>query len=237
MPNPGTFRGKRGAYLLSQAGFYKQAVKENKVADANKKIIQGYFRRFPPEHPFDWEPTDAFLEGVDDDALEDEVKPPERADYESALASGEGEEDIRVRKERDEARFQTAVSEYEARCERIRDQIPVRETIYHTLTVLTYSWIENRAPHGIHTQNGEQVKGTRQNYEGPSEGHTGEGQETSENFCPGTLVHRLEGDCLEGVPARDGEGVRPPRGVYRVSEGSGEEAQSGEDVEREEGAL
>lgn len=126
MPNPGTFRGKRGAYLLAQAPFYKEAIKENKGSDAARKIIRSFFKRFPPEYPNSWEPTDEFLKSVDDDAIVEERVRPRREDFDSLAEEGEGEEELAKKREGDEGRYQAALSLFEEADAREKDLIPVR---------------------------------------------------------------------------------------------------------------
>lgn len=118
MVNPGTFRGKRGEFLKSQYPFYKQAVKDNKASDAILKIIRGYFKRFPPQLGMVTEPSNAAMESVDDDAMDDECSPPRREDYVSG--EGEGSEDAAEKK------FEDAMTAYLAAGALEKELIPVR---------------------------------------------------------------------------------------------------------------
>ena len=78
MVNPGTFRGLRKEFLLGQKATYKEGITGGYAADALAIIQRRYFKRFPPELPLDEEPSLESLAGVDDDAPDEELQPPDR---------------------------------------------------------------------------------------------------------------------------------------------------------------
>ncbi len=77
MVNPGTFIGLRKEFLDSQKDIYAAAVKGNHVADTVADIQRRYFKRFPVTLSHTVEPTKESLAAVDDDAPDDEMKPPD----------------------------------------------------------------------------------------------------------------------------------------------------------------
>lgn len=77
MVNPGTFTGRRKAFLDSQAELYAAAVKDKHVADTVADIQRRYFKRFPITLSHTEEPTQEFLDAVDNDAPEPELLRPE----------------------------------------------------------------------------------------------------------------------------------------------------------------
>ena len=76
MVNPGTFSGLRKAFLDSQQDIYAAAVQGKHVADTVADIQRRYFKRFPITLSHSEEPTKEFLDAVDDDAPDPELKPP-----------------------------------------------------------------------------------------------------------------------------------------------------------------
>ncbi|PPR03500.1 hypothetical protein CVT24_012667 [Panaeolus cyanescens] len=58
MVNPGAFKGKRKEYMISRKKDYGDAKDAGTIEDCLAEIIQTYFRMFPPDRPFDYEPTD-----------------------------------------------------------------------------------------------------------------------------------------------------------------------------------
>lgn len=77
MVNPGTFKGLRKEFLDSQKDLYAAAVQGNHVSDTVADIQRRYFKRFPVTLSHSEEPTKEFLDAVDDDAPDAELKPPE----------------------------------------------------------------------------------------------------------------------------------------------------------------
>lgn len=77
MVNPGTFTGRRKAFLDSQAELYAAAVKDKHVADTVADIQHHYFKCFPITLSHTKEPTQEFLDAIDDDAPEPELLHPE----------------------------------------------------------------------------------------------------------------------------------------------------------------
>lgn len=68
MPNPGSFHGARKAFLLSQKAEFAAAVKDHNAAEILSQILRRFFKRFPIDLPDDYEPSEAQLAAVDDDA-------------------------------------------------------------------------------------------------------------------------------------------------------------------------
>ncbi|PPR04544.1 hypothetical protein CVT26_002511 [Gymnopilus dilepis] len=93
MVNPGAFQGKRKEFLLAEKVAYAAAVEGDYAADAIANIQRRYFKRFPVELPPDQEPTQEFLDAVNDDEAdqepdlpqEDELTPEEYAKAMRAL--------------------------------------------------------------------------------------------------------------------------------------------------------
>ncbi|PPR07430.1 hypothetical protein CVT24_007229, partial [Panaeolus cyanescens] len=56
--NPGTFKGKQKEYLDSCKPEYEVANENEALEDCIAMIVQGYFCRFPPEMPLDYDLTD-----------------------------------------------------------------------------------------------------------------------------------------------------------------------------------
>lgn len=77
MVNPGTFIGLRKEFLDSQKDLYAAAVQGKHVTDTVADIQRRYFKRFPITLSHSKEPTKEFLDTVDDDAPDAELKPPE----------------------------------------------------------------------------------------------------------------------------------------------------------------
>ena len=78
MVNPGSFKGSRKEFLLSQAELFANAVIHSHVLDTIADIQRRYFKRYPPSLPHDEEPTAEWLAAVDDNAPDDEILPPRR---------------------------------------------------------------------------------------------------------------------------------------------------------------
>ena len=81
MFNPGTFSGRRKEFLDSQQELYAAAVKGGHIADAVADIQRRYFKRFPTTLLHTQDPTQEFLDAVDDNAPDPEVLPPQAADF------------------------------------------------------------------------------------------------------------------------------------------------------------
>lgn len=81
MVNPGSFSGRRKEFLNSQQDVYAAAVKGGHIADAVADIQRRYFKRFPTTLPHTQDPTQEFLDAVDDNAPDPEVSPPQAADF------------------------------------------------------------------------------------------------------------------------------------------------------------
>ncbi|THU82071.1 hypothetical protein K435DRAFT_808574 [Dendrothele bispora CBS 962.96] len=62
------FSGKRLAFLESQKDAFIIASKNNEGKAKKEEIVKAFFRRFPAKHEESWEPTDAELEAIDDNA-------------------------------------------------------------------------------------------------------------------------------------------------------------------------
>ena len=77
MVNPGSFQGLRKQFPDDQQEFYAAAVKDKHIADAVADIQRRYFKRFPLTLSHTQEPSEEFLAAVDDDAPDDEMKPPD----------------------------------------------------------------------------------------------------------------------------------------------------------------
>lgn len=78
MVNPGGFTGLRKEFLDAEQDAYNDAVAENRAADTLADIQRRYFKRFPLSLPFSEEPTAEFLDSVDDDAPDPELRPPSK---------------------------------------------------------------------------------------------------------------------------------------------------------------
>ncbi|KJA15176.1 hypothetical protein HYPSUDRAFT_149496, partial [Hypholoma sublateritium FD-334 SS-4] len=78
MVNPGGFSGLRKAFLDAEQETYNAAVEDNRAADTLADIQRRYFKRFPLSLPFSEEPTEEFLNSVDDAAPDPELKPPSK---------------------------------------------------------------------------------------------------------------------------------------------------------------
>lgn len=76
MVNPGGFLGIRRDFLDGEQEAYNAAVEGNHAADILADIQRRYFKRFPLSLPFSEEPTQEFLDSVDDNAPDPELKPP-----------------------------------------------------------------------------------------------------------------------------------------------------------------
>lgn len=76
MVNPGSFIGKRKEFLDSQKELYAAAVQDKHVADTVADIQRRYFKRFPLTLPHNQDPTQEFLDSVDDDAPDPELCHP-----------------------------------------------------------------------------------------------------------------------------------------------------------------
>ncbi|PPQ84248.1 hypothetical protein CVT24_012931 [Panaeolus cyanescens] len=77
MVNPGAFKGKRLAFMISCKPEYAKAVEDGTEGDAVASIQQRYFNRFPVDMGVDVEPTDEELAAVDDDAAPIEAIAPD----------------------------------------------------------------------------------------------------------------------------------------------------------------
>lgn len=77
MVNPGAFTGLRREFLDSQQDTYAAAVKGKHVADTVADIQRRYFKRFPITLSHSEDPSKEFLDAVDDDAPDPEMKPPD----------------------------------------------------------------------------------------------------------------------------------------------------------------
>lgn len=77
MVNPGAFSGSRRDFLDSQKDIYSNAVSANLVADTVADIQRRYFKRFPITLPHDQEPTQEWMDQVDDGAPEPDTLPPD----------------------------------------------------------------------------------------------------------------------------------------------------------------
>ncbi|PPQ84051.1 hypothetical protein CVT24_007929 [Panaeolus cyanescens] len=95
MVNPGTFRGQRKEYLTSCKPDYQAASDNGTLEDCLALIIQGYFRRFPPEMPLNYDPTDEEITK----AMEREYEEPSLPDAER-LSESEFEVEMARWKER-----------------------------------------------------------------------------------------------------------------------------------------
>lgn len=76
MVNPGSFTGKRREFLDSQKELYATAVRDKDVADTVADIQRRYFKRFPLTLAHNKDPTQEFLDSVDDDAPDTELIHP-----------------------------------------------------------------------------------------------------------------------------------------------------------------
>ena len=76
MVNPGTFSGLRKAFLDSQQDIYAAAVQGKNVTETVADIQRRYFKRFPIMLSHTKEPTKEFLDAVDGNAPDPELKPP-----------------------------------------------------------------------------------------------------------------------------------------------------------------
>ncbi len=81
MVNPGSFSGRRKVFLDSQQDIYAAAAKGGHIADAVADIQRRYFKCFPTTLPHTLDPTQEFLDAVDDNAPDPEVLPPQAADF------------------------------------------------------------------------------------------------------------------------------------------------------------
>ncbi|KAF9470434.1 hypothetical protein BDN70DRAFT_821384, partial [Pholiota conissans] len=68
MVNPGSFKGSRKTFLLTQADIYAEALVNNHVADMVSDIQRRYFKRYPITLPHEEEPSEQWLSQVDDNA-------------------------------------------------------------------------------------------------------------------------------------------------------------------------
>ncbi|KAF9543145.1 hypothetical protein CPC08DRAFT_649983, partial [Agrocybe pediades] len=75
MVNPGTFRGARHEYLVSQMPLYRDSVHGGFSKDAIAIIQRGYFKRFPIDLPMDQDPSPEALDAVDNNAPDVEPEP------------------------------------------------------------------------------------------------------------------------------------------------------------------
>lgn len=73
MVNPGSFKGARKAFLLSQKLEYALAVKEHRSTEALSLILRAFFRRFPIHLSNDYEPSEDELALIDDTAPDPEL--------------------------------------------------------------------------------------------------------------------------------------------------------------------
>lgn len=76
MPNPGNYRGSRGDFLKAQREIYTQAVKDGNINDVVTDIQRRYFKRYPITLPHKEEPSQEWLDQVDDDAPDAEIAAP-----------------------------------------------------------------------------------------------------------------------------------------------------------------
>lgn len=73
MPNPGSFRGSRFDFMVSQKAEWARAVEEEYATEMLSTIQCRYFRRYPVDLPHDVEPSAEHLASVDDDGPDIEV--------------------------------------------------------------------------------------------------------------------------------------------------------------------
>lgn len=77
MPNPGSFRGARGQFLIAQKDLYASAVRDGHIADTVADIQRRYLLRWPITLLHNQEQTQEWLDNVDDDAVPDEMTAPD----------------------------------------------------------------------------------------------------------------------------------------------------------------
>lgn len=76
MPNPGSYKGSRGQFLKDQQVRYTQAVKDGNINDVVIDIQRRYFKRYPITLAHNKEPSQDWLDQVNDDAPDPEIEPP-----------------------------------------------------------------------------------------------------------------------------------------------------------------
>lgn len=76
MPNPGTFTGPRGEFLKAQKELYAQAMKDGDVNDIVANIQRRYLKRWPITLPHNQEQSQEWLDNVDDDTPDEELRAP-----------------------------------------------------------------------------------------------------------------------------------------------------------------
>lgn len=80
MVNPGTFHGKALVYLESCKEQFSKGVDTGTARDVATNIIRGFFLRFSADAPLNEDPTDDFLDRVDDDIPAEEHPFPAEED-------------------------------------------------------------------------------------------------------------------------------------------------------------
>lgn len=75
MVNPGSFSGRRKAFLDAQKETYAAAVAAGHINDTVADIQRRYFKRFPVTLLHSEEPSEEYLAAVDDDAPDPELSP------------------------------------------------------------------------------------------------------------------------------------------------------------------
>ncbi|PPQ77572.1 hypothetical protein CVT26_006110 [Gymnopilus dilepis] len=78
MVNPGSFRGSRKEFLLSQKAVYAEAVAGGFAADALADIQRKYFKRYPIDLDHNEEPSEEHLASVNDDVADADPEEPNR---------------------------------------------------------------------------------------------------------------------------------------------------------------
>lgn len=76
MPNPGTFTGSCSVFLKEQLERYAHAVKDGNINDVVADIQCRYFKRYPITLAHDKEPSQEWLDQVNDNAPDLEIEPP-----------------------------------------------------------------------------------------------------------------------------------------------------------------
>jgi len=77
MPNPGSFLGSRFEFLRAQNRLYATAVVANTKEECIADIQRHYFKQYPIDLEHNVEPTQEFLDSVDDDKADPEIVVPD----------------------------------------------------------------------------------------------------------------------------------------------------------------
>jgi len=101
MPNPGSFLGARFDFLHAQKRQYAAAVVANSKSEFVSDVHRRYFKRFPIELDHGVDPTQEFLDTVNDEEADPEVVAPDPSlmspeEYEKAEAIFKKRQDMVV---------------------------------------------------------------------------------------------------------------------------------------------